>query len=235
MREWINLVESAQTFPTKSFAELWHIGSMDAAQKRTGSYEGSGLSVSRHPSAWRGIGGGHVQGDTWELEKAGNKFLDYHAMPYALQEAIRNWGIQQGYVKVVTHYRIEYYDDEWEQTRYTIFDTREQAEEELEAMDGDPDDIEEITDAIKTTPKLDARTRNAPGNDLEPLVPVWVEDNTDLDGVWWQDSFDPERLSAPRGVIVPSKVATWSAKKLDDDPYDDEEDSDGPETPHEDY
>ena len=204
---------------------------MNPSMKRRGSYEGAGLSVSRHPNAWMAIARGHVSGSVYELTKSGNRFLDYHAIPYELITSIRDWGIREGYVEAVTHFRVKYYDDEWEEERYMDFASREEAIEEVELMDADPEEIEVITDALKASPKLDARTLGA-GDDLEALVPVWVEDMTDLDGVWWQDSFDPDRLSAPRGVIVPSKLAEWQVRKLDEEIDDDEPDYDGgPESP----
>lgn len=230
MRQFINIIENAELQPIRTFDRLWHVGSMVASAKRKGSYEGAGLSVSRHPNAWTQIARGHVNGDIWELTKPNNRFLDYHAMPYRLKTQIRQWGIEQGYIEETTHFRIRYYDDEWEQERWMDFNTREEAEEEAEMMDLE-NPIEEITDALKATPKLDARTMNA-GGDMEALVPVWVEDMTDLDGVWWQDSYDPDRLSAPRGVIMQSKMREWSATKPSVEPEDDDDDYDGgPETP----
>ena len=44
------------------------------------------------------------------------------------------------------------------------------------------------------------------------LATVWVQEtDNDFEGVWWEDDYDPDNLSAPRGVIVPKHLKTWVA------------------------
>ena len=59
--------QDAAGFAFKSFAKLWHVGSMNPRIKRPGSYEGAGLSVSVHPEDWQQIA--EIGGDLWELTK----------------------------------------------------------------------------------------------------------------------------------------------------------------------
>lgn len=235
MRNWLNIVENAlSTGVVKSFDVLWHVGSMDAANKRHGSYEGAGLSVSQHPQAWSRIARGHVNGDVWELTKRGNRFLDYHNITEQLRSQIEAWGVANGYIESTVEYFFSYYDDEWEMEMVQSFPTAERAEAEAEGFDADIDKRV----ALRGTKRLQSRTKGAPGH-FDALVPVWVEDTTDLDGVWWADLLDESRLSAPRGVIVPTKVKTWNARKVSDQPYGEDLSSDdegdfiqGPHTPH---
>ena len=41
---------------------------------------------------------------------------------------------------------------------------------------------------------------------MQAVATVWAQ-RAGLDGVWWEDTYAPERLSAPRGVIFPERVA----------------------------
>jgi len=36
------------------------------------------------------------------------------------------------------------------------------------------------------------------------------------DGVWWYDDHDPTGLSAPRGVIFPTRLNEWDRRCVDD-------------------
>lgn len=197
-------------WPTVQFEELWHVGSMNPADKRTGSYEGAGLSVSRHPMSWQQIARGQVSGEIWKLTKEGNRFLNFHRLNEHQKRVIIEWGINHGMVKQETTYHVSYYDDEMEETRSLECDTMEEATEEAEFMGLDTDAITVDKGSLKATPKLVLLSKNAPGG-FEALVPVYVEAMLPLDGVWWQDNFDPSKLSAPRGVICVDKISSWKA------------------------
>jgi hypothetical protein len=49
------------------------------------------------------------------------------------------------------------------------------------------------------------------------IATVYVEDVTDLDGVWWDAPLDVLAYSAPRGVIAPKRLFSWNFRKLADD------------------
>jgi len=79
-----------------------------------------------------------------------------------------------------------------------------------------PEDIEKISGGVKPTDKLKQVTNNphlSPTGILDYILPLYA-DTLGLDGVWWQDVLDVTKLSAPRGVIVPSKVNTWNITKI---------------------
>ena len=46
---------------------------------------------------------------------------------------------------------------------------------------------------------------------------VFADDVLGLDGVWWQVA--TRGMNAPRGVIVPSKIYSWSWTKIDNEYY----------------
>ncbi len=208
------MFEIAVPFPTRSFKKLYHVGSLNASQKRRNSYEGAGLSVSLHPNEWRAIARGFVSGDTWVCTRANNQFVDAHKMRKAHRQMVAQWGVENGYVTIASKWRVSYYDDEFEGERYFEFSSREQAEEEAHDLGTEP---QEIRGAMIATPLLQKRTlsRAEPVAVADLLLTVYVEDATPFDGVWWADRLDPVALSAPRGVIVPSRVSQWSFERLD--------------------
>lgn len=205
----------AATLPTLTAKVVWHVGTMDPESKGTTSFEGAGLSVSVHPKAWRAIAklGGL---DLWRLTNPNGKFLDARKLTKSEKQAIIQWGVENQYVALQTTYRVWSTDEDGEE-QYMEVPTREDAEEEAY---GDDTAIEEVSDAAIGTAKLVQRGKNpSVTRDLvgvfDILLTVWVEDTTDLDGVWWKERLDVLGLSAPRGVIVPSRVANWKAEPVD--------------------
>lgn len=214
MRHWINIVESAGSFPVRSFPYLLHVGSLNPSEKRNDSHEGHGLSVSLHPDEWRQITGGYTNGDLHKLTKPSNQFLDYHKMTKKQKEVIKSWGFDNGYLEPVVTYRVTYFDDEMDEKVYTDFEDRESAEYENQEIGGT---ITEIKDGFKITPKLAQLCRlsgNHYINVLDFAVIAYTEQVLNLDGIWWNDRLDPQNYSAPRGVIFPNKVASFSITKV---------------------
>ena len=85
-------------------------------------------------------------------------------------------------------------------------DAEAEYDEELEHMDVSVD-----KGGIVPTDKLKKETRQnriESTGVLEFVLPIFAEQQG-LDGVWWQDKLDVNRYSAPRGVIVPSKIKSW--------------------------
>jgi len=197
--------------PTKSFKQLYHVGNLDASKKREGSYEGAGLSVSTHPDAWRRIAKGFVTGDTYVLQKSGNKFLSANNLNKTAKSEIQQWAVKSGLLEPSIVYRVSYYDDELDSEVYSDYDSYEQAKIEAD----DESDIKKIAGSYKPTDKLKTLTKNprmTPTSVIDYVLPLYAEE-LGYDGVWWQDTLDIGKFSAPRGVIVPSKIATWNIQK----------------------
>lgn len=210
----IKLSESVSTnWPTVSFEELYHVGTMDAADKRSGSLEGAGLSVSRHPFSWMEIARGQVNGEVWKLTKSGNQFLHFHKLNPEQRQVLTNWGIQHRFVEGGESFVLTYYDEDFEEDRELEFDTQEEAAEEAVYLGADPARITHVRGVLKPTLKLLSVTNKGTGDTLQLLSTIYVEAMLPFDGVWWADEFDPDRLSAPRGVIARNKVAEWKAEK----------------------
>lgn len=193
----------------KSFKTLYHLGSMNPANKgiQGSSLEGKGLSVSECPDAWRQIArlGGLP---CWTLRRPGNQFLDYHKLSAPQWASVTAWGEAQGLVVPATLWVLTYEDDELGGEVEQVFASLEAANAEVESED------EGLTSrpGFLGTESLSARMgRDVPPSlTLDFLALAYAEDQLDIDGVYWADKLDPGAYSAPRAVIFPCKLQSWS-------------------------
>ena len=191
--------------PAATFFELTHIGTMDESHKKGWSLEGDGLSVSTEPESWSRIArlGGF---EWWTLSRDQNRFLDAHALSDEDRKRIFDWGMERGYVDCLTAWSIPWYDDEMEQWVSNVFDSEDEALAEAESMC-----IEEAPTPFETLRATDAFPDKAGRQNADQvLLCIWAEETTDFDGVWWDDDDDPLRLSAPRAVILKSRLSEWN-------------------------
>lgn len=198
--------------PERELPLLFHIGTLEAADRQRNygeSYEGHALSVSLDPEAWAGIArlGGYPW---WALRKRGARFLDAHELTKAQRKLVLEWGYAKGYAEPATAYEISWYDDELEQECVTLCESREDAEFELEE---EGRKLKRRRTFRTTQAFLDAiGAKRAAFDDFDRLLVLWAEQETDLDGVWWEDQYGP--LSAPRGGIFPSRLGQWQRRLL---------------------
>lgn len=202
-------------YPTRTIDCLSHVGTLQPEHKRTGSYEGAGLSVSLHPDAWCHIAklGGLP---TWQLRRPGGRFLEAHALSTLHRETIFCWALTRGLVERCPVYVVQRFDEELDGPIVLTFDTLASAEAE---NDGDFTMPIHQQLSYRSTPALDqaARQESPTLGDravFDLLLPIFVEEELSLDGVWWDDILEPSCYSAPRGVIVPSKLPQWSRDQV---------------------
>lgn len=196
-------------FPIASFEALWHVGTFDLADKGCNgeSHEGRGLSVSVDPDAWVEI---HRLGGlpVWELTRAGNAFLDFHRLDRRRRKAVAAWCVENGYAVRGKAWKAEWQDDEAERRRHMLFDTRVEAEAQVE---DEPDATVGEVEVHRATALMEAFV----GRHVDPvempdhMAAAYADKVLGLDGVWWEDERDPDLLSAPRGVIFPERLAAW--------------------------
>lgn len=220
--------------PTLTFDRLWHVGSFDPDEKRAGSFEGSCLSVSTCPGAWRKIARGHVGGDCHVADTSQIRFLDAHSLTEDGKEMILAWGVKEGLAEPCPIWTVSYYDDEMDDEIFFQLDDEDLAKQEAaEILDVDEDDPcyeQKIASSIAFSDEhkgtlllYEQAAQNLPihgnGNVLDLLLPLWVEKETDLAGVWWEDRFSPETYSAPRGGIIPSCLSKLEFHLSASEPY----------------
>jgi hypothetical protein len=199
---------TSMPLPIKSFAKLFHVGTMNVADKRNGSYEGSGLSVSLHPKEWMQIA--KIGGFIWVCKRKGNKFIDFIKLSKQHKNTIAEWAIENGFAIRTKAWRVEFYDSETDEQRYFTFADEAKAKIEADDLDTTP---KLIKGALTMTPKLSQRM-NGGGSVDDLIVVAYAEDVLKIDGVWWNERLDVSALSAPRGVIVPSMIQHWTFTKI---------------------
>ena len=204
----------ATSLPMDNINTVYHVGDLNPENKGTESYEGSGLSVSQYPEEWAEIA--ELPGEIWTLSKSSGSFLDALVLSNVQKKELQDWGINSGYLETKTIWRMYYYDSEMEEERYFEFTNQKDAEIEFEDYsEEDPDArLEEIPESFIGTQKLAVEGMNqdvmhSEGIAWDILLTLYVEHETNLDGVWWHERLDVLNLSAPRGVIVSSKISQW--------------------------
>lgn len=187
--------------PLLVFPEVFHVGSINPADRTSASYEGEGLSISIHPADWTRIArlGGNP---TWVLrhpDRTPLRFVSWHDLSLSDRDALRQWGQDRGWVEQRQVYRVSWFDDEFDDTLSMDFATEAEAREEAESADSE-------VEAVAVWRPTAAFPAPRIGTDADPsdaLLSLWVaEQRPDIDGVWWDDTYDPLRLSCPRGVLV---------------------------------
>ena len=186
---------------------VFHVGTFEVADKQDWSYEGLGLSVSVDPDDWAHIA--RLPGPAWCVTRPDGgplRFVSWHDLPDHARDRVRAWGADQGWLTQETRFRLTYFDDEADCVVWSDFSTRDEAADEAEAMDLDPDDpANSLTETLVWRP-----TAAFPDSRVDPeddptdvLLAHHVRlERPDLDGVWWNDTYAPESLSCPRGVLV---------------------------------
>ncbi|MBC8739791.1 hypothetical protein F6X40_24055 [Paraburkholderia sp. UCT31] len=206
---------------TVSFELLYHIGSFDPRAKGSQfskSHEGHGLSVSEYPDAWRQIArlGGQP---LWRLSKRGNQFLDYHALSNDERLLIRAWGVEKGWVVHKTVWTVEYYDSEAEDSRVMYCRSEDEAKKEAGFPLGEDEAKIATREIVAATEKLAEFVGFMPDDMMaEHLLAVaYAETILLVDGVFWDDELAPLSYSAPRAVIFPARLPSWTVVNVSDD------------------
>lgn len=203
-------------WPATRLASVKHVGTLDPTQKRDGSNEGAGLSVSLNPEAWMQIARGQVAGDVWggrRQDGSCGSFLDVIGLKPSHLRSIRDWAVESRLAVRQDLFGFSYYDDEMEQRVSMLFASATERDRECADMD---DTTLYEQNGLVATDALRSLTRNPcpPVLVEDMIITAYVESQTDHDGCWWHEILDVSILSAPRGVIVPSRISRWSFEKV---------------------
>lgn len=206
---------------------LFHIGTLNASHKGTthnaSSLEGSGLSVSTEPEAWRSIARlGNAP--KWALQKTADesqppKLIDRHSLCQAHMDEVTTWAISNDLLEQIQAVKVSYLDDELSDRVHMLIELTDAYTKEHVDDDYEGSDIE-YTVAHKATAKLDAFAglKVPLGNATDIALTAYAQEvlwpAIGADGVWWNDDLDPLNLSAPRGAIHKSALPQWSAMPI---------------------
>jgi len=188
---------------------VYHVGFLNPAcpiryQPAGYSFEGNGLSVSTYPEEWMKIAklGG---GSKFRLSKDSPLFLNAHDR--VNQASALKWALDAEMIKKIEAFRVSYFDDEYGEELCSDYLTLEEAQQEA-PEDENISKIEgyQVTDHMMPYFK----TGISPGLVMsKDYALIWYAEAAGLDGVWWNDEYAPELLSAPRGVIFQNKLDEW--------------------------
>jgi len=225
------------SLPLLTIGQLYHLGEMNVGQRDPSaqSLEGHMLSVSRTPHAWQEIAqlGGRPLMEM-VATRAPGKFVDVHGTlaDEPTVKALREWGASAGYLREVEQFRAWYLDGETAEWRYLIEPTREAAWAEVDGTmllgefngpedapgpDGRPC-VEPVLFWAGTTDLERAVNRTSLSNTdaTDMALALFVEQHLrEIDGLWWNDIYDPAILSAPRGGILPTRLAQWQSQLVE--------------------
>jgi hypothetical protein len=192
---------------------------MDNNLKKTGSCEGAGLSVSVHPMAWSRICRIGTEGFALRNDNREATFLHARKLTDDERAEIRAWGRENDYLVNTQSWKVTYFDADLEERASFMFAS--EAEAVSEATELLRPRITGPIHETKSTAKLLRETHQKEGADLfqgaalDLLLTVYAQHNLDVDGVWWSDRLDPYTHSAPRGVILNSRLGEFEATEFD--------------------
>lgn len=218
---------SKNGLPVTFKAVAWHVGQLEPLlQKRTGlagSHEGPGIAVSECPQDWETIA--RVGPSFWQLTRkdgADGKFIDYYELTQAQLSEYTTTALQRRLIKQCTRWQVfQGYGEHGESWEH--FDSLEEAESDSCANDGNT--VEKYTD-YEAMPSLDTwwqqyftrsfdECHSGAGARQIAILKLMMDEGNH-DGVWWYEEHDPLGLSAPRGVIFPTRINDWERRCVDD-------------------
>lgn len=192
---------TSTALPTLTSGQVFHVGTLDAVDRQPWSLEGDGLSVSIHPDDWAHIA--RLPGAAWTLRRRDRRdltFLDAHALTPDERAQITQWGIEQGWVDRRQIWAAQVVDEDGDPAGHFTFDTEDEARVEVEGEE-DERPVWSFVGLVATDAFPAARVIRL--DPVDVLLTVYVDrQRPDLDGVWWDDHYDPPQLSCPRGVLV---------------------------------
>lgn len=201
--------------PVVGFDSVFHVGTLDPSRKGESygrSYEGSGLSMSLHPDDWQQIA--RLSGHVWQIGTSSLRFMSRHDVDESQTAAAVAWAESEGLVEIRDMWLYSTGENENGDATFAYAATREEALDELAYFEDDSQP--ELRRVPVATELLAERTgqRFHPDEDVtDDALIVFAEQHLDVDGLWWEDDYDPDVLSCPRGVIFAGKVAALDRRK----------------------
>lgn len=151
------------------------------------------------------------------------------------RDQILEWAREAGLIETQVMWRTWTWDDENESWGYMLFSSLDDALDQLDELPEEYEDLEAfLEEQLELLPPLPQgasklieetavdvltdlgheRSGGRIDHDADAAdiaITFWTEDvlqqeHPDVVGVWWQEEYEPENLSAPRGAILPSRI-----------------------------
>lgn len=196
----------------RDLSEVYHVGHLSKSrQKPYVSYEGKGLSVSKHPEEWARIMGGG--GIIYRLTHPSLSFYRVRG-DRDVKKAVR-WAVENKYLSHTRGYEISWFDDVRGEERYMVFEDEQKARREIEGKpDAEIRDIDTYELDRHGVDYWEEAFRQSPEQAdpivMEDLSPVWLA----REQGWWEETLDVANLSAPRGVIFQHRLSRWDTEEV---------------------
>lgn len=198
----------ATGLPTMPIDRVHHIGTLTLADRGRQSYEGAGLSVCWDPEHWRAVMGNHTD-PVHELVKSDGRFLLASALGDAQRAAILDWGQREGLLAITGGFLTSGHDAETGRNIQTIHDSRTDAVQHLQLEETPAAPIAPVQRRIATGLLEELIDRAVTTDPADAILALWVDQHTDLDGVWWDG---PNSMFGARGTISQRHLPSWTAQ-----------------------
>jgi hypothetical protein len=211
--------ESPAPARPRSFDTVYHVGDLDKPRvtNMDSSLEGGELSVSHHPEDWKRIA--RIGGKTYTLRKPGAKFLEVGPTIVGRPDRRKewnDWGVKNGYLQQGTWHRVSWKDEDDGDERFSDYDDPKQAQADVndaKAYGNSPRTVKAVS-GYRFGPKGQEYWKRSALGDIrhemaEDYAPIFFARHHGYDGVWWHERYDPDNLSAPRGLIFQESLPSW--------------------------
>jgi len=197
-----------QKLPVAILVELSHVGTMDINNRSEHTYEGHlGLSVSSFPEEWGMIAS--LGGNVYELLNENGTFFDFHKITDDMWTEMYAWAVEEGYLVPHTYFAFDYEDCEWEMMIRSTYFTESEAN-----IEAGGEHVVFKVEGFAGTNKYAELVGEEQRNEASLILTIIAKLQESIDGVFWNDTIDPSRLSAPRAMILNEKLSRWEISEV---------------------
>jgi hypothetical protein len=137
-----------------------HVGEMVRSKKSSVSYHGAGLAVSRHPEDWGKIARIGMAGFILRPVAGHFRLLDRRSISDEERTQVTEWALAGNYLIEAVRFKVSYTDTETGERRYVLYDSKDDAEAEVEEAE---EGMLDIVATFGATTKLIASTDQIAG------------------------------------------------------------------------
>lgn len=222
-----NLNFKAKIFNLKNSEKLYHLGTLDISNKSINSKNGNGLSITLIPTQWKSILKNNSENKIWSLHKENIKLIDYNSLTNEDYDISIKWALDHKYIEKYITFKINIFDktlgfnkkitfnsfDEIYESGYLVekYENYDEYEffKEYEKVNIERDEKYIPTNKMKSLSMINLTNQNI----REVIMFLFLELNSDVDGLYWNEITKISNESHSNGILFNSKVNTFSIKE----------------------